>query len=180
MGFAYTIKDQQALHFVTFTVHQWVDVFTRQQYVDILLDNLACCQENKGLELYVWVVMSNHSHLILSARDGNLSDIIRDFKKFTAKAIYKAIEQNPNESRKEWLLKVLNYQGRIWFWEEGYHGEEIYSLEFFDSKLNYIHQNPVRADIVKKEEKYLNSRAGAIDGNRESRIQLATFGRFSD
>jgi hypothetical protein len=77
-------------------------------------------------------------------------------------------------------LKVLNYQGRIWFWEEGYHGEEIYSLDFFDSKLTYIHQNPVRAGIVEKEEDYLNSSAGALYGIRSSKIKLSAFGRFSD
>jgi len=180
MGFTYTIKDQQAPHFITFTVHQWVDVFTRQKYIDILLNNLVFCQENKGLEIYGYVVMSNHCHLIVSVSNGNLSDIVMDFKKFTAKAIFRAIEQNPNESRKEWLLKVLNYQGRIWFWEEGYHGSAIYSLDFFDSKQHYIHQNPVRAGIVEKEEEYLNSSAGALYGLRSSKIKLSAYGRFSD
>jgi REP element-mobilizing transposase RayT len=109
MGYAYVIRDQGAVHFVTFTVHQWVDVFTRSKYVDILLDNLEYCQINKGLEIYAWVVMSNHCHLIVSAKDENLSDIIRDFKKYTSKAIFKAIENNKYESRREWLLKTLKY-----------------------------------------------------------------------
>lgn len=52
MGYAYTIKDQGAVHFVTFTVHQWVDVFTRQDYIDLLLESVKYCQENKGLEVY--------------------------------------------------------------------------------------------------------------------------------
>ncbi|WP_205314303.1 transposase [Pedobacter namyangjuensis] len=133
MGFAYHIKDQGAVHFVTFTVHQWVDVFTRPIYIEILLDSLTHCQKEKGLEIYAWVIMSNHCHFIVSAKNDNLSDIIRDFKKFTSKAIFKAIEENHRESRKNWLLKALNFEGRIWFWEEGYHGEEIYSEDFFDN-----------------------------------------------
>lgn len=84
MGQAYVIRDQGAVHFVTFTVHQWADVFTRSSYVDILLESLKHCQENKGLEIYAWVVMSNHCHLIISAKNEDLSDIIRDFKKFTS------------------------------------------------------------------------------------------------
>ena len=40
MGFGYTIKDQSAIHFVTFTVHQWADVFTRSLYTDIIYDSL--------------------------------------------------------------------------------------------------------------------------------------------
>jgi putative transposase len=83
--FAYDIKDQGALHFLTFTVHQWVDVFTRQHYADIYLDSLCHCQQEKGLLIYGWVVMTNHVHLMARATQNNLSDIIRDHKKFTAK-----------------------------------------------------------------------------------------------
>ena len=85
MSFAYNIKDQGALHFLTFTVHQWADVFTRQQYVDLYLDSLQYCQQEKGLLIYGWVVMTNHIHLLARAENENLSDIIRDHKKFTAK-----------------------------------------------------------------------------------------------
>ena len=81
MAFAYTIKDQEGIHFVTFTVHQWVDVFSRKMYTEILLDSIKFCQTNKGLKVYAWVVMSNHCHLIVSSSKDPLSDIIRDLKK---------------------------------------------------------------------------------------------------
>ena len=177
MAFAYVVKNQEAVHFVTFTVHQWVDVFTRQTYIDELINSLRYCQKEKGLEIFAWVIMSNHCHLIVrAAGDNKLSDIIRDFKKYTSKRIYKAIEENVQESRKSWLLKVLSHEGRIWFWEEGYHGEEIITTEFFESKFNYIHLNPVRAGIVEKEEEYLNSSAGGLFGLRESKLVLSRFG----
>ena len=175
MAYTYSIKDQGAMHFVTFTVHQWADVFTRSSYVDILLDSLKYCQKAKGLEIYAWVVMSNHCHLIIRAKENNLSDIIRDFKKFTSKAIYHAIENNSQESRKEWLLKILKYEERIWFWEEGYHGEEITSRDFFECKLQYIHLNPVRAGIVEKEEDFLNSSAGDWYGVRTGKLELSDY-----
>ncbi len=176
MAFAYTVKDQGGVYFVTFTVHQWVDVFTRPIYVDGLMESLIYCQKHKGLEVFAWVVMSNHLHLIVRAKNGDLSDIIRDFKKFTAKSIYKAIEDNPKESRKDWLLKVLSHEGRIWFWQEGYHGEEIFSMDFYHTKVNYIHMNPVRAGIVEKEEEYTNSSAGEFYGIRKSRLALSKYG----
>lgn len=96
--------------------------------------------------------MSNHCHLTLRVNYNNLSDIIRDLKKFTAKKIYKAIQDNPKESRKKWLKLVLSHQDRIWFWEEGYHGKEIDSSYICDSKVDYVHQNLVKAGIVEKEE----------------------------
>ena len=64
MGLSYTIKNQHAPHFITCTVHQWVDVFTKIEYVNILLDSIRYCQEHKGLEVHSWVIMSNHFHMI--------------------------------------------------------------------------------------------------------------------
>lgn len=173
MGHAYVIRDQGAMHFVTFTVHQWVDVFTRPLYREILLESLRHCQTHKGLEIYAWVIMSNHCHLMLRAQDENLSDIIRDFKKFTSKKIYKSIQENSKESRREWLLMSLSIEGRIWFWNEGYHGEEVLSKEFFESKVDYIHANPVVAGIVAKEEEYLMSSAGDFYGIRKGPLNLS-------
>ncbi len=112
-----------------------------------------------------------------------LSDIIRDFKtglafQFTATQIIRAIENNPKESRKKWLNWLLKKDKtglatQIWFWEEGYHAEEIYSEEFFMTKSRYIHMNPVRAGIVEKEEEYLNSSCGDFYGTRIGEIVLA-------
>jgi hypothetical protein len=95
--------------------------------------------------------VSNHFLLIVRAKNNNLSDIIRDMKKFTAKSIVEEIANNPKESRKDWLLWLLKKKENIWFWEEGYHSEEIFRKDFFDTKVNCIHQNPVRAGIVQKE-----------------------------
>ena len=81
MGNAYVIRDRHAQHFITITVHQWVDVFTRAEYVDIFLDSIRFCQREKGLKVYAWVIMTNHVHLIVSSDASPLSDIIRDLKK---------------------------------------------------------------------------------------------------
>lgn len=160
MAFAYRITDQYAQYFVTFTVHQWADVFTREIYKNILLDSIRFCQNNKGLKVYAWVIMTNHIHLIISSDKERLSDIIRDLKKFTSRKIFEAIKENNFESRKKWLLWLLQKDGKIWFWEEGYHAELIYSEKFYDTKVNYIHSNPVKAGIVDKEEEYIFSSCG--------------------
>lgn len=119
--------------------------------------------------------MSNHCHLIISVDKGNLADFIRDFKKHTAKVLVKAIESNEKESRRNWLSMVLRKDGKIWFWEAGYHGEEIRTKPFFESKMRYIHLNPVRAGIVEKEEEYLWSSCGALYGVRKGLLDLAVF-----
>lgn len=172
MGFAYKINDQQGIHFLTCTVVQWVDVFTRRVYADIILDSLKHCQEHKGLQIYSWVIMSNHLHLIAGSVQGNdLSDTLRDFKKFTATQIINTIAANPLESRKSWLLWLLKQKDEITFGQPGNHPEEIITQDFILQKMNYIHSNPVRAGIVDKEEEYLYSSARDFY-NRKGLLEL--------
>ena len=98
-------------------------------------------------------MVSNHCHLIISIKEGNLSDLIRDFKKHTSKVLMQAIEENEKESRREWLRILFRKDGKIWFWEAGYHGEEIRIKPFFDGKMNFIQLTRVRAGLVEKEQK---------------------------
>ncbi|EKT4553286.1 transposase, partial [Flavobacterium psychrophilum] len=161
----YKIRDQALPHFITATVVDWIDVFTRKSYRDCIIECLDYCIKNKGMILYGYVIMSNHIHMIVQSNEGNLSDLIRDFKKFTAKTILDKIQNEP-ESRREWMLERFklateshsrnkNYQ----FWQYGNHPEEIYSNKFMWSKLDYIHLNPVRASIVEKASQYIYSSA---------------------
>jgi putative transposase len=103
----YKIRNQAEAHFITFAVEQWVDVFTRKDYRDIVLESIRHCQKEKGLLLHGWCIMSNHIHLIASTKNNDLSNILRDFKKFTSKQIIKAIQDNQHESRREWMLDIF-------------------------------------------------------------------------
>ena len=110
--------------------------------------------------------MSNHVHLVVSAVRNNLSDILRDFKKFTSKQIIKTIENHPRESRKEWMLKIFSSAGQknsrntnYQFWQQDSHPIELFSEKFINQKINYIHLNPVKAGIVDKAEEYIYSSA---------------------
>ena len=162
----YKIRNKDAAHFITFAVVEWVDAFTRKSYRDILLDSIRHCQKEKGLILHAWCVMSNHIHLIASAVDNNLSDILRDFKKFTSKEIIKAISDNEQESRREWMLEIFRKAGQensrnreFQFWRQDNQPKEVYSSAFVFQKITYIHNNPVEAGVVRKAEDYLYSSA---------------------
>jgi len=165
MSTGYQIKDQSALHYITLQVVYWIDIFTRAHYRDIIIENLVYCQQNKGLVIYGYVIMSNHIHLLVSSDTNNLSDTLRDFKSYTSKKIIESIE-NEIESRKEWMLFMFKraaikhkrntaYQ----FWTHENHAEEIFSNTFVSQKIDYIHNNPVRAKIVQFPEEYLYSSA---------------------
>ena len=91
----YIIRDQEKPHFITCTIVDWVDIFTRKIYRDVIIDCLQYCIKNKGMVLYGYVIMSNHIHLIVQSKEGKLSDLIRDFKKFTAKQILEKLHTEP-------------------------------------------------------------------------------------
>ncbi|MCD8093421.1 MAG: transposase [Bacteroides sp.] len=162
------------LYFVTSTVADWIDIFTRPKYKHIILESLAYCQEKKGLRIYAWVLMSNHLHMIVSsATETPVSDILRDFKKFTSKRILAELEIDPQESRREWMLDRFQFAGandkkisKHRFWQEGCHPELIYLRDFYMQKLNYIHNNPVRQEIVSRPEEYLYSSAKNYAGEK--------------
>jgi REP element-mobilizing transposase RayT len=165
-GDKYKIADQEALYFLTFTVVKWIDVFTRKEYKVIIVDSLNYCISNKGLEIYAWVLMSNHLHLIAKAKEGFiLSHIIRDFKKFTSKQIVDKINET-GESRREWLLDKFSFEAKrtgraenYKLWKDDNHAVCLDNTEWIDQRLNYIHQNPVRQLIVQNPEEYLFSSA---------------------
>jgi REP element-mobilizing transposase RayT len=165
MSTGYQISEQDELHYVTFQIVRWVDIFTRQVYRDIVIDSLKFCRQHKGLEIYAFVIMSNHIHLLMRSQEARLSDTIREFKSFTAKKILEAIHTE-SESRREWMLNLFEFSARqhkrnekYQIWTHENHAEIIYSNKFIDQKINYIHENPVRAGIVERAEDYLYSSA---------------------
>ncbi|WP_258104373.1 transposase [Marinoscillum sp. MHG1-6] len=139
---AYKFDDPDGLYFVTFTVVEWVDVFTREDYVMIILGSLRHCQKEKGLIIHAWVIMSNHLHLVISRKEGvnnSFSDIVRDFKKFTSSQILASIQSNSFESRRGWMLWLFQSAGaknsnnkNYQFWKHDSHSELLFSNKFMD------------------------------------------------
>lgn len=151
MSDQYRVRNPEEIHFVTFTIVDWVDVFIRPVYKQLIIDSLVYCQRNKGLEIYAYCLMTNHLHLLVSAKHSfYLPDIIRDFKKHTNKKLIQLFEEE-NESRRDWMLYRfryhVKYNNRIQnykVWQDGYHGIECYNVKVLLQKLDYIHNNPVR------------------------------------
>ena len=166
MGNAYQIQDQDRPYYLTFQVVGWADIFSRKLYRDIILDSLKYCRKSKGLNLFAYVIMTNHMHVIMQSRVGDLSGLVRDFKKFTSKAILQEVNENKQESRREWLEMVFRYHAKynkraneMQLWTHENHAVELSTNDMIDSRLEYIHENPVRAGWVENAEDYLYSSA---------------------
>ena len=175
----YKFHNPEGLYFVSFAVVQWLDVFTRNEYKDILLDSLSYCQKEKGMEIIAWCIMTNHVHLVFRSVKGQKPEsILGDFKRFTSKQLVKAIQENSRESRKENLLRVFKEEAakssnvnRFQFWRHDNKPIELWSNKVINEKINYVHQNPVEEGLVFRAQEYKYSSAidyagekGLLDG----------------
>ncbi|MBV8388461.1 MAG: transposase [Mucilaginibacter sp.] len=173
MSHQYRIRSSEEIYFVTFTIVDWVDIFIRPVYKQLIVESLNYCRQNKGLEIYAYCLMTNHLHLLVAAKDkAYLPDIIRDFKKHTNKQIISLIEQE-NESRRDWMLYRFKYHAKFnnrikdyKIWQDGYHGIACDNPKILMQKLDYIHNNPVVAGIVAEPEHYLYSSAYDYTGQK--------------
>jgi REP element-mobilizing transposase RayT len=180
MATRYRFGDSQYPHFITFAVINWIDALSRPAYKEIIIDSLKHCQQEKGLVLNAWIIMSNHVHLIARCQpDFQLADVMRDLKKFTSKKIEEAIRQNSFESRKDWMLWMFKRAGEknsnnkyFQFWQQDNHPVELYGYETLKQKLNYLHENPVRAGIVYEPWHYKFSSAIDYCSTEKGKIKL--------
>ena len=180
MAFRYTIKDVHGIYFITSSIVNWIDIFTRKDYSDIIVDALNYCHAHKGLQIHAWCLMSSHLHLLASVayEKPALPDIMRDFKKFTSKKIIETIEAI-NKSRKSWLLDKFEFAGRFntkikdyKVWQDGYHPVACFSKDFLEQKLDYIHNNPVKASLVREPNHYALSSAIDYYEQVNGRVQI--------
>src|SRR5699024_9737286 len=143
MSVKYKIRDQAKLYFVSFAVVYWIDVFSRRQYKDIFVESIRHCQDEKGLEVYGWCLMSNHAHMIMGTNDKPLEGILRDIKKYTSVRITAAIKANGQESRREWMIWMFSRAGKknannksYQFWQQDNHPVELSTNEMMEQKLD--------------------------------------------
>lgn len=170
----YKFHNPEGIYFISFAVVSWLDVFTRNEYKDIIVDSLHYSQQNKGMEVFAWCIMTSHVHLVFrSIGKQKPEHLIGDIKRFTSKAIVQAIINNPKESRKELLLEQFIKAGnkssnvdKYQFWQHDNHPIELWSNKVIDEKIDYVHNNPVEEGLVFRAEDYLYSSAADYAGEK--------------
>lgn len=183
MRWKYKFRSQRLPHFVTFTVIDWIDVFTRDEYRNVLIESIQYCQRNKGLEVYAYCFMTSHIHMIIGASGPNpLQGIVRDLKAYTSRMIRKTLENTDDvlESRRNWMLSRMYRTGirnpNNWdfqLWQQYSHPIALSNNEMINQRLEYIHLNPVAAGFVDRSEDWVYSSARDYAGVGKGKIELA-------
>ena len=172
MSRKYKFNNKEGLYFVSFAVVYWMDVFVREEYSSIFIETLKFYEKDK-LELFSFCVMPSHVHLIFRDKKKEPETLLGNIKRYSSQMIQKAIESNPQESRKEWLLwmmgraasKVSNVNGRM-FWQHHNQPIELWSQDVIIQKLEYVHQNPVVTGFVTEAEDWKYSSAINYSGKK--------------
>ena len=151
----YKFHNISGLYFVSFATVYWLDVFTREVYFNVLVDSINFCRAKKGMELFAYCFMPSHVHLIFRSSNEDPDGLLRDFKSFTAKKLIEAVENNPQESRKDYLLwfferaaKMKSNSSKHQFWQHHNQPIELWTEAVIKQKIDYIHNNPVESGFV--------------------------------
>lgn len=163
MSEKYKAFEADAPYFITFTLVEWLPLFSIPVFAEVIIDSVRYCIANKGLAVFAYCIMPSHVHMIVQSRKQPLGAIIRDLKKYTA---FRIIEIAEKEQKYNQYLSVFEEKAGaikrnkyMKVWQDGFHPEIIFSNTFFFQKLNYIHNNPVVDRLVAKPEDYLLSSA---------------------
>ena len=167
-----TIQNPPCYYF-TLNVVEWVDIFTRPVFKQIVVESLNYFIARKGLVVYGWCLMTNHLHLIARASDAqNLTGILNEFKKFTARLILQDIDAE-SEVRRHWIMKkfreaagTFRLKDKFHVWQDANHPVLVDMTDpgALYEELEVIHEKPVRDRIVTAADEYVHSSARDYTG----------------
>ncbi len=171
----------RGLYFVTLTVVGGIDVFTRFEYCDLLVDNLNYCIENKRLRVYEYAILPSQLYMIADVEQGkgNLPKVLRDLKSYSAKQILRAISEHPDESRKEWLMRLFHFFANRYqhdsehhFWQFGNQPVDLEKIVKKDKPIPTPIDQLIKAKWVDDPEHYIYCSAYPLQRVKLSTVDL--------
>jgi putative transposase len=151
------------LYFITTTIVEWQNVFMSIPMFEIIIESLKYCTAHKGLHLHAYVIMPTHAHYIVSTEPPeHLSNILRDFNRYTSQQITELLEEGRQQGILDLFRNAAEEESRgnqYKVWQEGFHPIGIDTGKFFEEKLEYLHDNPVRKGFVEQPDQWRYSSA---------------------
>jgi REP element-mobilizing transposase RayT len=156
-------NEASGCYFITFNITNWVDVFIKPVYKQIIIHTLNHFIEHKDIRIYAWCLMSNHLHLVAKSNKGSIGEFEKEFKSFTERKILEFIYTEP-EVRRKWMLECfekcnhpLGLLKKFQLWQTSSHPIyiDLRKPKSVAEHVEYVHKNPVRDRIVGAAEDYL-------------------------
>lgn len=152
------IRVEGSVYYITTNVYSRLRIFISPSFIIPILDSLNFYRYQFKSKLFGYVIMPDHLHLLVYPTDGSIdvSDFMRDFKRFTSGRISRQAEL---EGKTDWVAQFQESgeetkRAEKKVWQDSYWEQSIFTDKFMREKLNYIHMNPVRAGLVDEPGKY--------------------------
>lgn len=160
------------IRYLTFSCYKRLPLFNNNRIKDRFAFHLENARTWCGFNLYAWVLMPEHVHLLLWPRipPWPVSKVLARFKHDVSTEVlgrWRALKARV-------LTRLIDASGSTHFWQPGGgHDRNIWSTEEFDEKFNYIHFNPVARGLVERPEDWAWSSARWYKGEREGPVSLS-------
>ncbi|GIL21739.1 MAG: transposase [Bacteroidota bacterium] len=165
---------KQHAEFLTVTCLEWKHILQEDRFKDIITNSLTYLTSTNRVTVYAFVIMSNHFHLIWQVMgDHQHADVQRDFLKFTGQQILKILRNENSPMQQELLINAKDRKHQVW--ERNSLGVPLWSPKVFNQKLEYIHNNPVRAGFCQYPEDYKYSSARIYMKNENDWVFLTHY-----
>jgi putative transposase len=177
MGLRFRPSGYEHLSFITTTVVNHLKLFVEDRYYQVLIDNLNFYRDKYKFKLVAYVLMPSHVHLLLLVpSEVTESDIMRDFKNYTSMKVRDLLIADCRERELSVLKKAaIGYRDQHYkVWMDRFDNVVVYSQRTFETKLRYIHNNPVKAGLVLQAEDWKYSSARNYLLNDHSVIRVDT------
>ncbi len=164
-----------ALRFLTCSCYNHLPLFTRDAVKALFVAQLNLTRERLGFGVVAWVIMPDHVHLLIDPRGVSVTRILMALKRpFAARVLDRWRELNAGV-----LPRIVDSQGEAHFWQAGggYDRNE-YTPHEIAEKINYIHDNPVRAGLVGETTDWAWSSARAWAGWKGQPIEIQRSGQY--
>ena len=177
----YRIFEGVGVYFVTFTVVEWLPVFTEELACKIITETLNFCIQNKHLRVNAYVIMPNHMHAVAFDQDfdsGRLKHTLDDFRKFTGRRLADYCDEQRSPAFGEAFRRAAGKDRQRRFWQPTQHPEGVISERFWQQKVNYIHENPVQKGLVALPEdwRFSSARFWAHEDTNDSDVKICGIG----
>ena len=144
--------------FFTATVYKWQYLLDNDKHKTIITESLRFLVKEKRIVLYAFVVMSNHIHLIWQPFPPfSVKAIQASFMRYTGRQLRAALVASAEHSEDGFKANRCDREYQIW--KRDPLSVELFTGDVFTQKLEYIHQNPVKAGLCKSAEDYFFSSA---------------------
>lgn len=143
-------------HFLTFSTFKRLPLLTKERSCQWVVDAINLSRERNPFDLWAWVIMPEHVHLVLYPLDGTtIASILKTLKQSVSLRAINWLEENAADYLPNIEVVQPNGKRSYRFWQRGGgYDRNLRSVRDIHEKIEYVHQNPVTRGLVSRQTDY--------------------------